>query len=136
MSSKFAGQVAPGYTRPCPAGWYRRRPQPAMLLVRRPDFTFTALQLIIPASAPPAGRPRVATAALHYHSPSLIMLTGTVKFYNDSKGFGFIVADDNQEEIFVHQTGLIHEIQDGDRVEFDIKEGKKGPNAVKVTRLQ
>ena len=64
------------------------------------------------------------------------MLTGTVKFYNDSKGFGFIVADDNQEEIFVHQTGLIHEIQDGDRVEFEIKEGKKGPNAVKVTRIQ
>jgi len=64
------------------------------------------------------------------------MLTGTVKFYNDSKGFGFIVADDNQEEIFVHQTGLIHEIQEGDRVEFDIKAGKKGPNAVKVTRLE
>lgn len=64
------------------------------------------------------------------------MLTGTVKFYNDTKGFGFIIADDNQEEIFVHQTGLIHEIQEGDRVQFNIKAGKKGPNAVDVTRVQ
>ena len=64
------------------------------------------------------------------------MLTGTVKFFDDTKGFGFIVADDTQEEIFVHQTGLIHEIQTGDRVEFDIKAGKKGPNAKDVTRLQ
>ena len=44
------------------------------------------------------------------------MLTGTVKFYNDAKGFGFIIADGTGEEIFVHHTGLIHEIQDGDRV--------------------
>ena len=64
------------------------------------------------------------------------MLTGTVKFFDDTKGFGFILADDNQEEIFVHQTGLIHEIQEGDRVQFNIKAGKKGPNAVDVTRLQ
>jgi CspA family cold shock protein len=65
-----------------------------------------------------------------------LMLTGTVKFFDDTKGFGFIVADDTQEEIFVHQTGLIHEIQTGDRVQFDIKAGKKGPNAKDVTRLQ
>jgi CspA family cold shock protein len=64
-----------------------------------------------------------------------LMLTGTVKFFDDTKGFGFIVADDNQEEIFVHQTGLIHEIQEGDRVQFTIKAGKKGPNAVDVTRI-
>ena len=84
---------------------------------------------------PRAGRARWCKAPfifpLHTH-----MLTGTVKFYNDTKGFGFIVADDTQEEIFVHQTGLIHEIQEGDRVQFDIKAGKKGPNAVEVTRLQ
>ena len=107
-----------------------------MPLVRRPDFTFAAPQLIIPALHSLAGPLRAVAAALHFQHPSPIMLTGTVKFYNDSKGFGFIVADDNQEEIFVHQTGLIHEIQEGDRVEFDIKEGKKGPNAVKVTRIQ
>ena len=63
------------------------------------------------------------------------MLTGTVKFFNDTKGFGFIIADDTQEEIFVHQTGLVHEIQEGDRVQFNIKAGKKGPNAVDVTRI-
>lgn len=70
------------------------------------------------------------------HFTLLHMLTGTVKFFNDSTGFGFIVADDTQEEIFVHQTGLVHEIQEGDRVQFNIKAGKKGPNAVEVTRLQ
>jgi len=107
-----------------------------MPLVRRPDFTFAALQLVFPASyysrrATPGG-----CSGASLSSPSPLMLTGTVKFYNDSKGFGFIIADDNQEEIFVHQTGLIHEIQEGDRVEFDLKEGKKGPNAVKVTRIQ
>jgi CspA family cold shock protein len=64
------------------------------------------------------------------------MLTGTVKFFNDAKGFGFIIADETNEEIFVHQTGLVHEIREGDRVQFDIKAGKKGPNAIEVTRLQ
>ena len=64
------------------------------------------------------------------------MLTGTVKFFDDAKGFGFIVIEDSEEEVFVHQTGLIHEIQEGDRVQFNIKAGKKGPNAVEVTRLQ
>ncbi len=63
------------------------------------------------------------------------METGTVKFYNDAKGFGFIILDGTEEEIFVHQTGLIHEIQEGDRVQFGIKAGKKGPNAVDVTRV-
>jgi CspA family cold shock protein len=72
---------------------------------------------------------------IHFYYPPH-MLTGTVKFFNDSKGFGFIIADDSQEEIFVHQTGLIHEIQEGDKVQFNIKAGKKGPNAVDVTRLQ
>jgi CspA family cold shock protein len=106
-----------------------------VLLVRRPDFTFVARHPIITAHYSPTGQPLVAASGASLFSPSPTMLTGTVKFYNDSKGFGFIVADDNQEEIFVHQTGLVHEIQDGDRVEFDIKEGKKGPNAVKVTRI-
>jgi CspA family cold shock protein len=70
-------------------------------------------------------------------SPILLvaMLTGTVKFFNDTKGFGFIIIDDTQEEIFVHQTGLIHEIQEGDRVQFNVKAGKKGPNAIEVTRI-
>lgn len=63
------------------------------------------------------------------------MKTGKVKFFNESKGFGFIVQDDDDQEIFVHQTGLIHEIRENDRVSFDIIEGKKGLNAVKVERI-
>jgi CspA family cold shock protein len=57
---------------------------------------------------------------------------GTVKFFNESKGFGFVVEDDSKDEYFVHVSGLIDEIREGDAVEFDLKEGKKGLNAVDV----
>jgi len=57
---------------------------------------------------------------------------GTVKFFNGAKGFGFIIEDETKEEFFVHVTGLIDEINEGDAVEFDLKEGKKGMNAVDV----
>ncbi len=60
------------------------------------------------------------------------MLQGTVKFFNDSKGFGFITEDDSNKEHFVHISGLIDEIKEGDAVEFELKEGKKGLNAVNV----
>ena len=63
------------------------------------------------------------------------MKTGKVKFYNESKGFGFIVADENNQDIFVHQSGLIHEIRENDRVSFEVTEGKKGLNAVNVERI-
>ena len=59
--------------------------------------------------------------------------TGTVKFFNNAKGFGFIRHEDSDKETFVHVSGLINEIKEGDRVEFDIQEGKKGMNAVNVT---
>jgi len=58
--------------------------------------------------------------------------TGTVKFFNGSKGFGFIIEDGSKEEFFVHVTGLIDEINEGDAVEFELKDGKKGMNAVNV----
>jgi CspA family cold shock protein len=89
----------------------------------------------MPAKVANPARLRYAKAFFIYPFHTL-MLTGTVKFFNDTKGFGFIIADDSQEEIFVHQTGLVHEIQEGDKVQFNIKAGKKGPNAVDVTRLQ
>ena len=60
------------------------------------------------------------------------MSKGTVKFFNDTKGFGFIVEDETNKEHFVHISGLIDEIREGDAVEFDLTEGKKGLNAVNV----
>ncbi|WP_242131836.1 cold-shock protein [Aestuariivivens marinum] len=60
------------------------------------------------------------------------MKEGTVKFYNKLKGFGFIELSDGQEDIFVHQSGLINDINEKDKVKFDIERGKKGLNAVNV----
>ncbi len=60
------------------------------------------------------------------------MKTGTVKFFNEAKGFGFIIDEDSNTEYFVHVTGLIDDIREGDKVEFELKEGKKGLNAVNV----
>lgn len=57
---------------------------------------------------------------------------GTVKFFNAAKGFGFIKHDDSNKETFVHVSGLVDEIQENDRVEFDLENGKKGLNAVNV----
>jgi CspA family cold shock protein len=62
------------------------------------------------------------------------MKTGTVKFFNVSKGFGFITVDDTNQELFVHVTGLVDQIRDGDKVTFDESEGKKGLNAVNVKK--
>ncbi|MDH5365541.1 MAG: cold-shock protein [Cyclobacteriaceae bacterium] len=59
-------------------------------------------------------------------------MQGTVKFFNDTKGFGFIKPDDGSEDIFVHSSGLIDEIRENDKVEFELERGKKGMNAVDV----
>ncbi len=60
------------------------------------------------------------------------MNTGTVKFFNEAKGFGFIVDNSSKEEIFVHVSGLIDKIREGDTVAYDTERGKKGMNAVNV----
>lgn len=60
------------------------------------------------------------------------MNNGTVKFFNETKGFGFIIDNESKEEFFVHVSGLVDEIREGDEVEFELKEGKKGLNAVNV----
>ena len=60
------------------------------------------------------------------------MKKGTVKFFNESKGYGFISEEGSNKEYFVHMTGLIDVIHEGDTVEFELKEGKKGLNAVNV----
>ena len=62
------------------------------------------------------------------------MNTGTVKFFNEAKGFGFIIEDDSKTEYFVHVSGLIDSVREGDLVEFELKEGKKGMNAVNVKK--
>ncbi|RLJ72610.1 cold-shock protein [Pedobacter alluvionis] len=62
-------------------------------------------------------------------------MQGTVKFYNESKGFGFIITEDG-DEVFVHVTGLIDKISQNNRVEFEMAQGKKGPNAVNVKLIQ
>ncbi len=59
-------------------------------------------------------------------------MQGTVKFFNETKGFGFIKPDDSGEDIFVHSSGLIDEIRENDKVEYDMEKGKKGMNAVNV----
>ncbi|XHR97409.1 cold-shock protein [Mucilaginibacter sp. UC70_90] len=57
---------------------------------------------------------------------------GTVKFFNNLKGFGFISQTDTRTDVFVHSTGLIDEIRENDQVSFDVESGKKGLNAVNV----
>ncbi len=60
------------------------------------------------------------------------MNKGTVKFFDETKGFGFIKDADSTEEYFVHSSGLVENIKDNDEVTFDLEEGKKGINAVNV----
>lgn len=59
-------------------------------------------------------------------------MQGKVKFFNNSKGFGFITPSDSSEDIFVHTSGLIDEIRENDEVTFEVERGKKGMNAVRV----
>ncbi len=62
------------------------------------------------------------------------MPTGTVKFFNDTKGFGFIKNDETGEDIFVHISDLqVSSIRENDKVQYEVAQGKKGPNAVKVS---
>jgi len=60
------------------------------------------------------------------------MSNGTVKFFNNSKGYGFITPDEGSKDVFVHMNGLIDEINEGDKVSYDVEEGQKGLNAVNV----
>ncbi|WP_266368919.1 cold-shock protein [Tellurirhabdus rosea] len=60
------------------------------------------------------------------------MKKGVVKFFNETKGFGFIKSADSAEDIFVHASGLIDQVRENDEVTFEVEQGRKGLNAVKV----
>lgn len=60
------------------------------------------------------------------------MKKGVVKFFNETKGFGFIKTEDSQEDIFVHVSGLTENIRENDNVIFEVQNGKKGLNAINV----
>jgi CspA family cold shock protein len=64
------------------------------------------------------------------------MQEGTVKFFNETKGFGFIRPNDGSEDIFVHASGLIDRVRENDRVQFETERGKKGINAVRVQTIR
>lgn len=60
------------------------------------------------------------------------MSNGVVKFFNNTKGFGFITPDDGSKDVFVHKTGLIDNINEGDKVSYELEESPKGLNAINV----
>lgn len=62
-------------------------------------------------------------------------MKGKVKFYNNKKRFGFIVEGETSKEYFVHASGLVDQINEGDEVTFDIKDGEKGVTAVDVKKV-
>ncbi|MEP1096929.1 MAG: cold-shock protein [Cyclobacteriaceae bacterium] len=62
------------------------------------------------------------------------MSTGTVKFFNNAKRFGFITPDEGGKDLFVHQSGLVDNIAEGDKVSYDVEDGEKGPSAVNVAK--
>ena len=68
-------------------------------------------------------------------------ITGTVKWFNDSKGFGFVTRDDGEKDVFVHHSSIqdggggFKSLAEGERVEFDVVQGDKGPRAESVVKL-
>lgn len=64
------------------------------------------------------------------------MKTGKVKFFNEAKGYGFIIEDESNREIFLHHSGLVDKVRENDQVSYEVIEGRKGLNAVNVKKVQ
>ncbi|MBK7682097.1 MAG: cold shock domain-containing protein [Bacteroidia bacterium] len=64
------------------------------------------------------------------------MKTGKVKFFNEAKGYGFILDDESNKEIFVHHSGIIDKVRENDNVTYELIEGRKGQNAVNVKKAE
>lgn len=62
------------------------------------------------------------------------MKTGKVKFFNEAKGYGFILDDESNKEVFVHHSGIIDKVRENDNVTYELIEGRKGQNAVNVKK--
>ena len=75
-------------------------------------------------------------AAGTHAATDTIEVSGSIKWFDAGKGFGFIVEDDSKQEIFVHHSGLIDKIRENDLVSYEVTEGRKGLNAVNVKRMQ
>ena len=74
-------------------------------------------------------------AKLNFFNFNFYTMQGIVKFFNETKGFGFITPSNSNTDIFVHVSGLVDEIRENDEVTYDEQAGKKGINAVNVTRI-
>ena len=74
----------------------------------------------------------VSLKKIIFQSKSHKMQEGTVKFFNATKGFGFISPSNGGEDIFVHSSGLVDQIKENDKVQFETEKGPKGMNAVRV----
>jgi len=81
--------------------------------------------------------PKLETVIFFLLQENATMANGTVKWFNDSKGFGFIEQEDGGKDVFVHHSGInstgFKSLNEGDRVSFDIEDGQKGPAAANVT---
>jgi CspA family cold shock protein len=78
----------------------------------------------------------ISAFAARNNTPEESMATGTVKWFSDEKGFGFITPDDNSQDLFVHHTAIVADgyrsLAEGSKVSYDSEPGNKGPKAVNV----